>query len=300
MVSIKAWIDAFRLRTLPLALSSIILGSFLAAYNQQFNLTVCILAVLTTLFLQILSNLANDYGDTVNGVDNAERKGPKRALQQGDITLSQMKMAIIIFVSLSLVTGITLLMFSGAILDKNAFIWMLILGITAIIAALKYTMGKNPYGYAGFGDIFVFIFFGLVGVLGTFYLQTGAVSMKELLPAASIGFFSTGVLNLNNARDRDNDAAFGKRTLAVIMGAAHIKIYHVFLLLAGMLSAIIFSISVSASAWKWIYLLAFIPMIRNALTVFRNQDPMLLDPELKNLALATLFFSVFFGIGLMI
>ncbi len=300
MGSLSAWIEAFRLRTLPLALSSIILGSFLAAYNQQFNLTVFVLAVLTTLFLQVLSNLANDYGDTVNGVDNAERKGPKRALQQGNITLSQMKMAIMVFIILSLVTGIALLLCSKATLGNYGFVWMLLLGIIAIIAALKYTMGKNPYGYAGFGDVFVFIFFGLVGVIGTFYLQTGIVSMKELLPALSIGFFSTGVLNLNNTRDRENDAAFGKRTLAVIMGASRIKIYHLFLLFAGMLSAITYSLMISASIWKWIYLLAFIPIIQNALVVFKNEDSMLLDPELKKLALATLLFSVLFGLGLML
>lgn len=300
MASFSAWMEAFRLRTLPLALSSIILGSFLAAFHQQLNLRVFILAALTTLFLQILSNLANDYGDTVNGVDNAERQGPKRALQQGEIKLHQMKMAIIIFVILSLVTGIALLMSSEVTLKSNAFIGMLLLGIAAIIAALKYTIGKKPYGYAGLGDFFVFIFFGLVGVLGTFYLHTGVIFSKELLPAATIGLFSTGVLNLNNARDRENDAVFGKRTLAVILGGERIKIYHVFLLIAGMLAAVVYTALVDASPWKWIYLIGFAPIIHDAMVVFKNKKPSQLDPELKKLALSTLLFSVLFGVGLIL
>lgn len=300
MSSFSAWLVAFRLRTLPLALSSIILGSFLAAYHQRFSWDVFILAVLTTLFLQILSNLANDYGDAVKGVDNAERLGPKRGLQAGDISLQQMKKAIVLFATLSLVSGLGLLGISSHVLGQTQLIIMLLLGVGAIIAAIKYTVGKNPYGYAGFGDLFVFIFFGLIGVLGVFFLYTGSVSFKEWLPAISVGLFSVGVLNMNNTRDRENDKAHGKNTMAVILGGEKIKIYHYIILLTGMITAIIYSLLISASVWKWIYLLSFVLIIKNMLVVYRNENPSLLDPELKHLALATLLFSVLFGVGLLI
>lgn len=300
MTSFSAWMEAFRLRTLPLALSSIILGSFLAAFRESFSWTVAILAGITTLFLQILSNLANDYGDTVSGVDNVGRTGPKRALQQGHITLQQMKSAIVVFIGLSLVSGIALLLSSAATLDRTVFAGMFGLGIAAIIAALKYTMGKNPYGYAGFGDLFVFVFFGLIGVMGTFYLHTGIITMHEWLPAATIGLFSTGVLNLNNARDRDNDEACGKRTLAVILGDKKIKCYHLIILTTGMLMAVIYSLTVDASGLKWIYIPAFAIIIKNIMVVIQNQNPSELDPELKRLALGTLIFSLLFGLGLVL
>lgn len=300
MGSFSAWIVAFRLRTLPLALSSIILGSFLAAYRGNFNWAIAILAGLTTLFLQILSNLANDYGDTVSGVDNEERIGPKRALQEGRITLSHMKTAIIIFIGLSLISGISLLILSSAILDTAAFVWMLVLGIGAIIAAIKYTMGKNPYGYAGFGDVFVFIFFGLVGVMGTYFLHTGSISKLEWLPASTIGLFSTGVLNLNNMRDRANDAAFGKKTLAVKLGDHRIKIYHLVILFVGMVLAVIYSLCSNVSWIKWLYLPSFFVIVKNMLVVVKNEHPTDLDPELKRLAIGTLMFSVLFGLGLVL
>ncbi len=301
MTAIAAWIETFRLRTLPLALSTIFLGSFLAAYKDSFQWKVLLWAVLTTLFLQILSNLANDYGDAVKGVDNEDRLGPKRSLQKGMVSLQQMKIAIIVFVLLSLVSGILLLVTGVKNIEFSTQFLFLGFGIVAIIAALKYTMGKNPYGYSGVGDIAVFIFFGILGVIGTYYLHVQQVSYLEFLPAMSIGFFSTGVLNLNNLRDRDNDAKHGKRTIVVKIGLGKAKIYHALLLLSGMLSAILFSIfNDSASYWQWIYLPSFIGVVKSIITVQRNENAVELYPELKKLAINTLIFSILFGVGLLL
>lgn len=300
MASISAWLVAFRLRTLPLALSTIILGSFLAAYHQAFRWPVFIGAVFTTLFLQILSNLANDYGDTVHGVDNEERVGPQRGLQAGLISMKSMRNAIIIFVILSLISGIFLIVEALKGLEWNYLIYFFLLGVAAIIAALKYTMGKNPYGYAGRGDIFVFLFFGLVGVMGSYFLYTHQFSLLECLPALSIGFFSTGVLNLNNMRDHENDALHGKHTIVVKMGLEKAKKYHTFLIISGMLTAVIYSFSIPAGLIKWIYLLSFVMMWKRLMIIRKNTEASALDPELKYLALSTLLFSLFFGVGLLV
>ena len=161
MIQAKDWIHAIRLRTLPLALASIGLGSFLAAFDGKFRWSVLLLSGLTTIFLQILSNLANDYGDTQHGADHAGRAGPDRAVQTGKISMKSMKIAIYIFIGLSLVSGLSLLFISLQEVSVG-FLLMLLVGVLAIGAAINYTMGKNPYGYAGFGDLFVLIFFGLI------------------------------------------------------------------------------------------------------------------------------------------
>ncbi|HRP88566.1 MAG TPA: 1,4-dihydroxy-2-naphthoate polyprenyltransferase [Edaphocola sp.] len=298
MASISAWLVSFRLRTLPLSLSTIILGSFLAASKDNFHWSIFLMAVLTTLFLQILSNLANDYGDTVSGVDNLERVGPQRSLQSGAITKSQMKRAIIGFTILSLASGIGLIIVGTQGMKISFGIIYFLLGISAIIAAMKYTMGRNPYGYSGLGDVFVFIFFGIVGVMGTYFLHTHQLSSLELLPAFTIGCFSTGVLNLNNLRDRKNDEAFGKRTIVVKLGLKNAKIYHAILLGSGIIFSIIYTLYTQTSIFNWIYLIAFIGIIRSIIVVFKVESPELLDPELKKLAISTLLFSVLFGWGL--
>lgn len=300
MASISAWIISFRLHTLPLALSTTLMGSFLAAYYYQFNVAVFFAVLLTTLFLQILSNLANDYGDTQSGVDNTERVGPQRSLQTGAITASQMKKAIVIFVLLALVSGIYLIWIGTRGLTLGYGLWLLVLGIAAIIAAMKYTMGKNPYGYSGFGDIFVFWFFGFVGVLGTFFLHTHFIAVKECLPAVAMGCFSTGVLNLNNLRDRVNDAACGKHTMVVKLGLRRAQYYHFMLLSIGMLAAVIYTFLAEASFFKWIYLISFVGIIRSILVVFKNKDPKDLYPELKKLSISTLIFTILFGLGLVL
>lgn len=300
MASVSAWLVTFRLRTLPLSLSTIILGSFLAAHHHHFSWAILVLAALTTLFLQILSNLANDYGDAVSGVDNHGRIGPQRSLQTGVITRKQMKSAIILFVVLSLLSGICLVIQGTKGQTLSSGIILFVVGIAAITAALKYTMGKNPYGYAGLGDVSVFIFFGLVGVMGTYFLHTNQLTLPELLPASAIGCFSAGVLNLNNLRDRENDAAFGKRTIVVKLGVNKAKTYHALLLMSGMLAAMLYSIFYGNNLWNWIYLPAFVGVISSIITVLKNENPAALDPELKKLSLSTLLFALLFGAGLLL
>ncbi|MCO5233781.1 MAG: 1,4-dihydroxy-2-naphthoate polyprenyltransferase [Chitinophagales bacterium] len=300
MASVSAWLEAFRLRTLPLSLSSIFLGSFLAKYHNHFQWSVLIGAVLTTLFLQILSNLANDYGDAVSGVDNQDRVGPQRGIQSGKISLREIKIAVIIFSLLSLVSGVLLLIVGSHGLQLKDLLVMLGIGIVAIWAAIKYTMGKNPYGYSGWGDIAVFLFFGWIGVLGTYFLHSHKITIDEFLPAISIGFFSAGVLNLNNLRDRENDKHFGKNTLVVKYGVQKAKYYHATILSLGIISALLYTLFNGSSPWKWVYILSFIGIIRSILIVLKNGNPALLDPELKKLAISTLIFSILFGIGLLV
>jgi len=300
MSKTKAWIHAFRLRTLPLALSSIILGSLLAASHHSFNTRILILAVLTTLFLQILSNLANDLGDSISGADNENRVGPERAVQSGVISKSEMKRMLYLFVILSLISGSILIYDAAQLISLQQALIIFAIGILAILAAINYTVGKNPYGYMGFGDLFVFIFFGLVGVIGSYFLHTGSLMWDLLLPASSVGLLSAGVLNLNNMRDIENDAETGKRTLVVKIGSKAAKNYHLTILLLAMLFAVSYSIFNYSEAYQFIYLLSFPLILRNIYIVKLNQNPRDLDPELKKLALSCFFFSLTFGIGLLL
>lgn len=295
-----AWIHAFRLRTLPLAFSSIITGSFLAAAFGDFSWVVLVLALLTTLFLQVLSNLANDYGDSAKGTDNAERIGPERAVQSGIISPSEMKIAVIIAAACSLISGLALLYFGTRGLGTTGFLIFLGIGLLAIAAAIMYTVGKKAYGYLGLGDIFVFIFFGICGVCGTFFLHTHFWSWAILLPAATVGFLSMAVLNLNNMRDRLPDANAGKFTLAVRLGDYGSRIYHIILLCSAVICAVIFSLLNNGDVWQFIYLIIAAPLITNLRKVVSFEDPAELDPELKKIALTTFLFSLTFGLGLLI
>ena len=299
MTKTKVWIEAFRLRTLPLSLSSIALGSFIAYYDGLLNWKVCVLAALTTLFLQILSNLANDYGDSKLGVDNKERVGPERAVQSGVVSPKKMKRTVIAFMLLSLVCGL-LLIYEGTkgVSLSTGFIFLLF-GLAAIAAAVKYTIGGKPYGYSGFGDLFVFIFFGLVGVIGTYYLNTHQLKWELLLPASALGFLSAGVLNLNNMRDRKNDKLSGKNTLVVIIGIEKAKWYHFFLLFGSIVSGTTYMLINYHSPFQMLFLLT-IPMLWiNVSVVFKNTIPEELDPYLRKLAITSLLFSLAFGIGLL-
>lgn len=297
MSKTKAWIHAFRLRTLPLALSSILLGSLLAASHHSFNTRIFILAILTTLFLQILSNLANDLGDSISGADNENRVGPERAVQSGIISKSEMKGMLYVFIILSLISGSLLIYDAAQLISLQEALIIFAIGILAILAAINYTVGKNPYGYMGFGDLFVFIFFGLVGVMGSYFLNTGSLHWDLLLPASSVGLLSAGVLNLNNMRDIENDAQTGKRTLVVKIGSKAAKNYHLIILALAMIFAIAYSIFNFNTAFQFIYVLSFPLILRNIYIVFINQNPQDLDPELKKLALSCFFFSLTFGIG---
>jgi 1,4-dihydroxy-2-naphthoate octaprenyltransferase len=297
--SIAAWLSAFRLRTLPLAFSCIITGSALALHNINFSWKIFGLTLLTTLFLQILSNLSNDYGDTVHGADSDERIGPARAVQQGAISKEEMKGAMAAFAALALLSGTALLYLAL----KNVITLMLFfaLGIAAIAAAIKYTAGKNPYGYKGLGDVFVFIFFGLVGVEGSFYLHNHAFLITGLLPAATIGFLSVAVLNLNNMRDHVSDAKAGKNTMVVRMGFQKAKQYHAVLIIMSFLSAIAFSLLIfidTGELFQFIYLPVFVVLFYHLKKVMRTENPAELDSELKVVALSTFAFSLMFAFGL--
>lgn len=294
----KIWMNAFRLRTLPLAISCIAMGGFLAVVDQAFQWDIFLLCILTTIFLQILSNLANDYGDSIHGADSADRQGPKRAVQSGKISSAQMRTAVIIFVVLCLISGTTLLIVSFGI-NWQAMLFFFCLGLLSIAAAIAYTVGRKPYGYAGLGDLSVLIFFGLVGVLGSYYLFAQRISWHQFLPALSCGFFSIGVLNVNNIRDIESDRRAGKFSIPVRIGREKAIRYHWFLLLAGIFSAIVYSALNSTSWWSWIFLLSLPLFLRNGLAV-ANKPSEELDPYLKQMALSTLIFVVLFGVGLIL
>lgn len=281
------WIQAARLRTLPLAASCILTGAAAAKLEGETNGLILTLTLFTTFLLQILSNLANDYGDYSHGVDNENRVGPARALQSGAISKASMKSALIIITVATLLSGLSLLWLVFA--PKSQFVQallMLVLGLAAIAAAIKYTVGSNPYGYRGLGDFFVFLFFGPVGVIGTYYLLTGAMTIQLILPAITTGLYSAAVLNLNNLRDHINDKASGKHTLVVKMGFRNGKVYQSVLVGAGTLTLV---------AWVFLHdginlFWSLVPAIAQCLLlikVWRCETPASLDGELKKVALLT-------------
>lgn len=300
MGGIKTWVHAARLRTLPLSISGIIVGTTIAVQQGYFNLVIFSLALGTTLGLQILSNFANDYGDGIKGTDNEDRLGPDRAIQSGMISLREMKHGIIATAVLTLFMAI-LLIYSA--FGQEHFLYAVIfflMGVGAIVAAIKYTIGDNAYGYKGLGDIFVFIFFGLVSVLGTYFLYARELYWVALLPAAAIGMLSVGVLNLNNMRDLISDKKSKKITLAVKMGESKAKNYHYTLILGAIFFLIIYTVLTAQELNNFLYLFAFIPLVFHLKRVIQNNDPQKLDPELKILALSTFAIAVLFGIGLII
>lgn len=294
------WIQSFRLKTLPLALSNTIIGSCLAVAYGTFSWVIFILAAVTTLLLQILSNMANDYGDFVNGKDTSERIGPKRMVQSGMIKPKTMLRGIIVVGSLAAVSGVSLILLGTQGIDITYLLVFGLLGVAAIVAAIKYTVGKNPFGYRGFGDLFVFIFFGLVGVVGTYFLHTQSFTPLILIPASAIGLLSTGVLNLNNLRDYTQDKNAGKKTLVVIMGKKRAKFYHLFLVGGAAILAILYTLLDYHSPWQWFFLLSFPLFLVNIIKVFTYKRSAELYPQLKKLSMASLIFAVSFGLGLII
>jgi 1,4-dihydroxy-2-naphthoate octaprenyltransferase len=292
------WIHAARPKTLPLALASTILGSFLAAAEHRFSTAVFLLASFTTILLQILSNCANDYGDFTNGKDTSERIGPRRMVQSGEISQQHMRVALIMLVMLTLSSGIALI-YTGAQGIGDRFFWFVI-GIAAIVAAMKYTIGKNPYGYRGWGDLSVFTFFGLTGTIGTYYLHTHHFQPEILLPAASIGFLSMGVLNVNNLRDYHTDKATSKRTFVVMMGQQNAKRYHIALILGAVVTGVLYTILTFKTGFQLLFLIAIPSFIKNVQAVVENKRPAELNIELRNLSLSTLLYSVCFGLGLIL
>jgi 1,4-dihydroxy-2-naphthoate polyprenyltransferase len=299
MPDFQSWVKAARLRTLPLALASIALGGFTAAVHPAFSLTAVVLAALTTLFLQILSNLANDYGDSKSGIDNEKRLGPIRTVQSGEIKPGEMRNAILLFAALSLLSGLALIIFGAKLSLLNSVVF-LILGLAAIVAAINYTVGKNPYGYVGLGDLFVYLFFGLLGVGGTYFLATKSWDFTILLPASAMGLLSTGVLNLNNMRDLVNDKLNGKNTVAVKIGARAALIYHTFLVLLPFLLLFIYVLLTNFEPKAFAFLLLLPLFIYDLWKIANTNEASKLDPFLKKLALKTLLLTLVFGISLVL
>ncbi len=297
MSNLSLWISSMRLRTLPLSVSGIIVASFLAAYNGYFDLRICILAILTTLSLQILSNLANDYGDGIKGTDNNERIGPERAIQSGKISPEQMFNAIKINILISI--GLSFFLIFSAFGVKHFFLTLLffILGIASVVAAIRYTVGTNAYGYKGLGDVFVFVFFGLISTMGCYVLYAKAMDHVTILPACTIGLLSAAVLNLNNMRDMISDKKSNKITLAVKLGAEKVKMYHIGLVVLAIVISALFGVLYYTLPYNLIFMIAYIPLIIHIFKVNKNEIPQLLDPELKKLALTTVLLSILLGIG---
>ena len=306
-MDVKSYIKAARLRTLPLSISGIILGSYLG--NEFVNSllehtirtsiwesSIFWLAIFTTVGFQVLSNYANDYGDGIKGSDK-NRTGEARMVSSGAITPKQMKTAMI---STTTITSLIALLLIYVAFGSENFGYSILffgLGIASIAAAIKYTVGNSAYGYSGFGDIFVFLFFGLLSVVGSYFLYTKMINFEIFLPAFSIGLLSTAVLNLNNLRDREQDKTNKKNTLVVKLGVVRAKKYHYFLIIGALITALIYTVLNFSSIYEFVFLVAFIPLVKNMITVSRNNTPEELDGELKKVALSTFLFAILFGIG---
>ena len=295
MKKLQAWISACRLRTLPLSISGAIVGSGVAYSEGVFALSVFVLTILTTLSLQILSNLANDYGDGVKGTDNENRIGPKRALQSGIISPKQMRNAIFINVIICLFLVLTLIYQAfGADKFLTSFIFIG-LGVLAIIAAIKYTVGRSAYGYKALGDLMVFLFFGWLSVLGTYFLYSNQIDYLILLPASSIGLLSAGVLNLNNMRDFESDKLSNKHTLAGYLGLENARKYHLTLIILAIFLMLLYFCLLSDQLSISLIMIGFIPLFIHLDSCNKVQNPKDYDPQLKVLALSIFLIALIFG-----
>lgn len=297
MTKVNAWLNAARLRTLPLSISGILVGTAIAAFYGATNTYIFILALCTTVGLQITSNFANDYGDGIKGTDNDARIGPKRALQSGLLTGVELKRGIYISIGINIVLIVLLILTSFGLKEILYPALFLTLGAFAIWAAIKYTVGKSAYGYNGLGDVFVFIFFGLVSVLGTMFLYLKAIYLITFLPAITIGLLSVGVLNLNNMRDIKSDKAVSKNTLVVILGLRKAKMYHYTLLSISFLCLFYFLSTTNGSLIRYVSLIGFVPVFIHLRKVAMTSNEAELDPELKKLALSTFFTALLFFIS---
>ena len=291
----KIWLQAARLRSLPLSLSGIIVGNGLSYGSHPFSLMILFLSLATTIAFQILSNFANDYGDGVKGTDNESRIGPARVLQQGLLTREELKRGIQICAVVSLLLAFALIYVAFGTSDLLFSLIFILLGIASVVAAIKYTVGTNAYGYRALGDLFVFLFFGGVSVLGSYFLQAQEFQINLILPATALGLLSVGVLNLNNMRDIHTDKEVNKITMAVLLGASLSKAYHAFLLIGAVLTCV-FYVKMDTRP-VYLFMIAVLPMMIHLRRVLGYTDPKEFDPELKRLALCTFLFSILFAIG---
>ena len=296
MSKVRAYITSFRLRTLPLSLSGVLLGSLLAASDGYFKTTTFVWAMLTTVALQILSNLANEVGYLTKGTDNEHRLGPIRSAQSGALSMREMVQAMIVFGVIAIITGSLLIYEAFRDLLNWKSIALFIAGGASIVAAVKYTVGKSAYGYRGLGDLFVFIFFGVVSVMGSYFAMSGVLPWICVLPAAAIGFLSSGVLNMNNIRDIENDSVCGKRTIPVILGIQGAKIYHFVITLLAVICLVLYSMLHSAGWTGYLFLLTLPLLVMHLKSVYRGEGRAL-DSQLKFLSITTLLIALLLGFG---
>lgn len=294
----RAWLESLRPRTLPLAFASIVVGSAIAAWQGSLKPGVALLALLTAGLLQILSNLANDYGDAVKGSDKEDRIGPLRGMQKGLITQAQMKRALIVTVVLIAIAGCSLI--ALACKTPSDVAGFLALGALAIVAAITYTVGNKPYGYLGLGDISVLAFFGWLSVAGTYYLQTLHFDSIVMLPATACGLLAAAVLNINNLRDIESDRDNGKNTLAVRLGPKNARRYHALLLIGAVLCFALFTLFNLSGPWGWLFVLAVPLLWRHALRVLRDPSPAGMRPMLEHMVKAALLANILFAAGVVL
>lgn len=298
-MTLKACIKSMRLRTLPLSLAGVILGVMLAADKTDVSPWTAALIFLTTVCLQILSNLSNELGDTLSGTDSADRQGPKYALGSGDMTIGDIKKLILMFIGLCVISGLAMIQVSFGSLFKTESICLEALGAAAIVGAMKYTLGKNPYGYKGLGDVFVFIFFGLVSVLGGYYVAARELPpLIMLLPASAIGCFSVGVLNVNNIRDMKTDAV-NRVTVAIKLGMKGARIYQTILVTLGWALILVFCAVYDFAPGHYIFLITLPLYIKHLQGVWTRSERDL-DPMLPILVISTFFLSILAGAGFLI
>ena len=297
MATFTQWISAFRLRTLFLAVATVVLGSALAWHERSFSTTIFLLSLLLAVAIQILANLANDLGDFQKGTDTTgRRQGPTRALQSGKISQKEMKGAVVLFTILCLVTGLALIWSATPFGDASSAWVMLVLGAGSILAALFYTMGKHAYGYRGWGDLFAFLFFGPVPVIGTWFLHTHIIGWQPVLPAIGLGLISTMILNINNMRDIENDKASGKITLAVKLGLPSAKVYHILMTLISFACFAGYNILFEAAPWyRYAYLLFFLLLLKIVIDI-RHKEGQALDPYLKRTSLSGFLLALGFAL----
>ena len=295
MNKFRAAVASMRLRTLPLSTGGVILGILLATADFKVDVWVAVLIVLTTVCLQILSNLSNELGDVLHGTDTEDRQGPQYGLNSGVLTIGEMKVLIGIFVALCIISGTAMTLLSFGTLWDLTPILVLLLGAGAIMGAMKYTLGRNPYGYRGLGDFYVFVFFGLVAVLGSYFVASHTLFWRLLLPGAAVGCFSVGVLNVNNIRDMKTDAA-NRVTVAIRLGERKAKIYQTILIVLGWLFMLVYCQLRMFSWWHYLFVITLPLFILHLRGVWKREGKQL-DPMLPLLVMSTFLFCLLAGIG---